>query len=251
VSVRTLFLSWQDKGATQLWFPVGLLDADVEESRYRFRYTGGAVRACKEAGFPLLLEFPDLERVYNSRQLFPVFQNRVIAPGRPDRPEYLRNHGLPDDADPIDILSVNGGKRVTDAYEVFPKPPKQRDGSFVYRFCLRGWQHINSAARDRIKGLTEGENLVVAAEVINPATGMPAVQIQTNDYHVIGWVPRYLVEELAPPNLEEPSKYRARVVQANPHAMITNHRVLVEMRGIPDGNRVMDGDDYRPLVPTT
>lgn len=251
MSVRTLFLSWQDKGATQLWFPVGLLDADVEESRYRFRYTGGAVRACKEAGFPLLLEFPDIERVYESPQLFPVFQNRVIAPGRPDRPEYLRNHGLPDDADPIDILSVNGGKRVTDAYEVFPKPLKQGDGSFVYRFCLRGWQHINLAARDRIESLTEGENLVAAAEVINLATGIPAVQIQTEDYFVIGWVPRYLVEELVPTNLGEPSKYRARVVRANPQSVITNQRVLVEMLGFRDGNGAMDGDDYQPLVRTT
>lgn len=250
MSVRTLFLSWQDKGATELWFPVARLDADVEESRYSFRYTGGAVRACEEAGFPLLLEFPDIERVYESPYLFAVFQNRVIAQGRPDRPEYLRNHDLPEDADPIDILAVTGGKRVTDAYEVFPMPLKRDDGSFAHRFCIRGWRHINRAARDRIESLTEGENLVVAAEVINPATGIPAVQIQTEDYFVIGWVPRYIVEELAPHNVDEPSRYRARVVRANPQTLISDQRVFAEMNGFPNGNGATDGDDYQPLVRT-
>ncbi len=45
MSEKTLFLAWQDKGRSRRWFPVGRLDADVEHSRYRFRYTGGAEEA--------------------------------------------------------------------------------------------------------------------------------------------------------------------------------------------------------------
>ena len=83
MNTRTLFLAWQGR-KTREWFPV--LDADVS-----FRYTGGANRADKEAGFPRLIEFPDLYKAYRSPELFPVFQNRVMNRSRPDFAAYLRN----------------------------------------------------------------------------------------------------------------------------------------------------------------
>ena len=82
MSDKTLFLAWQDKREeSRLWFPIGRLDANVKRSLFRFRYTGGAKRAEKEAGFPLLIEFPQLQQDYQSSELFPLFRNRVIAPG--------------------------------------------------------------------------------------------------------------------------------------------------------------------------
>ena len=53
MSARTLFLAWQNKAKTRLWFPVGRLDVDVEAADYRFRYTGGARRAQEEVGLPV------------------------------------------------------------------------------------------------------------------------------------------------------------------------------------------------------
>ena len=58
----------------------------------------------KEAGFPLLIEFPDLHKAYRSPELFPVFQNRVMNRARPDFADYLRQLDLPEGADPIEIL---------------------------------------------------------------------------------------------------------------------------------------------------
>ena len=52
MSERTLFLAWQDKGESRQWFPIGRLDADSGLSRYRFRYTGGALRAQRGSIFP-------------------------------------------------------------------------------------------------------------------------------------------------------------------------------------------------------
>lgn len=102
MSEKTLFLAWQDKGRSRRWFPVGRLDADVEHSRYRFRYTGGAEEAKEEAGFPPLWDFPHLREDYRSSELFPLFRNRIIAPGRPDRTDYLHNLDLPESANPIE-----------------------------------------------------------------------------------------------------------------------------------------------------
>ena len=242
--MRTLYLAWQDKQRSRQWFPVGRLD--FESSRYRFRYIHGARRAEEGANFPPLYDFPNFEEDYRSSELFALFKNRVIASGRPDRSEYLRHLDLAENAEPFEILSVNGGYRVTDHYEVFPKIVKQEDGSFVCRFFLHGCRHANSAARERIDFLSANETLYLALELTNPATGI-AVQIQTEDYHMIGWAPRYLEVDLAAAMAEYPS-YKARVVKINPQPAPSRQRVLVEMQGRWKKHEPMTGDDFVPLV---
>ena len=134
----------------------------------------------------MLIEFPELEEDYRSPELFPVFRNRVMNRRRPDFTDYLRSLDLPPKADPIEILSANGGSRMTDTYEVFPKLVKRSDGSFTCRFFLHGWWHVNASAQKRIDQLTKGEELYVTLELTNPVSTM-AVQIQTTDYHMVGW----------------------------------------------------------------
>ena len=244
---KTLFLAWQEKDRRQ-WFPVGRLDADVTQPSYRFRYTGGARRAQAEAGFPLLVEFPTLEEDYRTSRLFPLFRNRVINPGRPDLKEYLRNLDLGHEADPIEILAANGGYRATDAYEVFPKIEREDDGSFSCRFFLHGWRHVNSAAQERLARLTPGEGLYVTLELTNPVTRF-AVQIQTEDYFMIGWAPRYLAADLAMALVAGvPDHYSARVVRINPQPAPSKQRVLIEMQGRWNGYEPMNGSDYQPVV---
>ncbi len=246
MNARTLFLAWQDKEKSRQWFPVGRLDADVECPLYRFRYTGGAKRAQEEVKFLPLWDFPELLEDYKSLEIFPLFRNRIIAPGRPDRMDYLRNLGLLENADPVEILSVSGGYRVTDAYEVFPKIEKHDDGSFICRFFLHDWQHVNESAQDRISRLQPEEELYITLELTNPATGL-AVQIQTTDYHMIGWTPRYLVEDLTAAMVGSP-EYSARVVQVNPMPAMSKQRVLIEMHGCWDKYEPMSNQDFEPLV---
>lgn len=243
---RTLFLAWKDKVNGRQWFPIGRLDAG-SRPKYRFRYIGGVRRAQEEAGFPLLMDFPDLERDYRAQELFALFRNRVINPRRPDREEYLRRLDLPTQADPFEVLSTSGGYRVTDAYEVFPKLEKAADGSFKCRFFLHGWRHVNADAKNRLESLMPEEELYVTVELTNPASGL-AVQIQTTDYHMIGWAPRYLVGDLARAMTERPRAYAAKVVRINPVPAPAKQRVLIEMRGKWDGYEPMEGDDYQPVV---
>lgn len=244
---RTLFLAWQDNHSSRAWFPVGRLDADVERPLYRFRYIGGAEKAQQEVRFPLLIEFPKLKKDYQSSELFPLFRNRVMNSARPDLKEYLCSLDLTSEADPIEILSANGGRRVTDAYEVFPKLDKQVDGSFTCRFFLHGWRHTNEAAKDRIRSLEPGEELYVKLEPKNPATRM-AVQIQTTDYYIIGRTPRYLVNDMVAAMKESP-EYSAHVVKVNSHPVSLNQHLLIEMRGFWHRHEPMSNDDFQPLVP--
>ena len=249
MSERTLFLAWQDKGHSRQWFPVGRLDADRDLSRYRFRYTHGARRAREEANFLTLPEFPEMDKAYLSPQLFYLFQNRVMKPNRPDFREHIKRLGLSEDSNPdsFQILSVSGGQRATDFYEVFPKIVKNADGGFTTRFFLHGWRYANEAAQNRLAQLESGEELYVALELNNPVTRV-AVQFQTQDYHMIGWAPRYLVSDLSKAIAGSPGEYVAKVVRLNPVPAPMKQRVLIELRGNLGEHEPMIGKDFLPLV---
>lgn len=246
MSERTLFLAWQDQMSSRQWFPVGQLDVDIDHSHYSFRYIRGAERAQTEAGFLPAMDFPDLSKEYHSQELFPLFKNRIIAPRRPDTEEYLRGLGLTR-ADPVEILSVDGGNRVTDFFEVFPKIVKHVDGSFQCRFFLHGWRYINSMAQERINSLQPEEKLYITLELNNPATGV-ALQIQTLDYHMIGWTPRYLVNDLVAAMAEKPTEYSATVVQVNTLPEPSKQRLLIELSGNWNKHEPMSSEDFKPLA---
>ena len=254
--MRTLFLAWQATqglpggvAASRGWFPVGRLEAAPEKKYYRFVYTKGAASAQKEAGFGFLDAFPKLDRIYESSELFPLFQNRVLNPRRGDYAAYVERLALdPEHVDPLDILAISEGRRQTDNLEVFPQIQTRGDGSFVCRFFLHGWRHVSQAAQDRVLALKEGESLQVAVELNNPASGS-AIQLETsNDYHMIGWSPRYLVEDLLQ-SLNKHQEIAARVVKVNPEPAPYNQRVLIEFEGkFQSGYRPMSAPDFQPLL---
>lgn len=242
----TLFMAWQDPGG-RAWFPIGELDVDEETPRYRFRYIRGAERARAEAGFAPLIEFPRPDRDYVSDRLFALFRNRVIARGRPDRGEYLRAHDLSDNANPIEILSVSGGRKVTDAYQVFPRLRKDPEGCFDCRFFVHGWRYTPRCAQKRIDTLQEREQLNLALELSRSANGGWAIQVQTRDRHLIGWTPRVPVQDVAAA-ITERAEYTARVVRVNPVPAPSRQRLLIGLSGRWERHEPMSGEDFQPLA---
>lgn len=246
MGARTLFLAWQDNESRQ-WFPVGRLDADVQRSEFRFRYTGGAARAQKEVGFRLTADFPGLRDDYRASELFPLFRNRIMTRGRPDFADYVASLDLRAEADPVEILAADGGHRVTDTFEVFPKIEKGTDGGFLCRFFLHGWRYANGDAQKRLDRLVPYEGLHVALELTNDAAPL-AVQIQTRDYHMIGWAPRYLVKDLMMAVAEGPGTCIAQVIRLNPLEAPSRQRLLIQMKGNWGSHEPMTDQDFEPLV---
>lgn len=244
---KTLFLAWQDRRLTRAWFPIGRLDVRSGDRTYRFRYTKGAERAQKSAGFHALLDFPEWDRAYESSELFPLFKNRVISANRSDFAKYLKMLDLPATAEPAEILEVGGGYRATDSFEVFPRIVRRPDGFFSCRFFLHGWRHVNDIALTRIETLAPGEELYVTIELTNPTSRL-AVQIQTQDYYVIGWAPRYLVDDLVRAIALSPGDYGAKVVRINPAPAPSKQRLLVELTGRWPDYEPMSSGDFELLV---
>jgi hypothetical protein len=249
--MKSLFLAWQaptEAPKSRAWFPVGRLDADLEKPSYRFRYTQGALTAKQDVGFSPLLAFPDFQKDYRSGELFPLFRNRVISPNRRDFDEYIAWLDLDRNrADPIEILAVSGGQRATDNLEVFPKIITDQSGDFRLRFFLHGTRYINPLAMERLGKLKVGERLQICVELNNPATRL-AVTLLTEDYVVIGWAPRYLVEDLIKCIPNSPDLC-ASVGHINSADAPANQRVLVDFSGrAPEGNQPMSTPDFKPLI---
>jgi hypothetical protein len=247
VKQKTLFLAWQDKRLTHEWFPVGRLDISPDHRSYRFQYVKGAKRAQETARFTPLGDFPDLNRTYESSVLFPLFMNRIIQSTRQDCPEYMQMLDLPEDSGPADILAVGGGQRATDNFEVFPMLERKADGSFDSRFFLHGWRYLNPDAQNRILRLHAGEQLYVAIELTNPVMRL-AVQIQTVDYYMIGWAPRYLVTDLVHAIAESPTEYRVKVIRLNPAPAPSKQRLLIELTGRWPDYEPMSSGDFEPVA---
>jgi hypothetical protein len=90
----------------------------------------------------------------------------------------------------------------------------------------------------------------VAVEVNNPATGF-AIQLQTQDGQVIGWAPRYLVDDLRQALLQS-ADARAVVRHINPSSAPAARQLLIELNcGVPEGYEPMTSRDYRVLADPT
>lgn len=252
--MKSLFLAWQapkDSKLSRAWFPIGRLDAESEGGEVvscRFRYTGGAQRAHEEVGFEPLVSFPEFQEDYTSEKLFPLFHNRVLSPKRADFQEYIEWLGLSrEEADPISILSVSGGTRMTDNLQTFPKIEANADGSFQMRFFAHGLRHLTEASRIRAKALEPEEKLRVMIEVNNPATRL-AVTLHSDDYVMVGWAPRYLVDDLVKCIPQAP-EIEATVVKVNHTHAPLNQSILVEYSGkAPKDHQLMSSPDFTPLI---
>jgi len=223
------------------------LDADVPAHDFRFGYTKGARQAESQVGFKPLPSFPEFDRKYESSELFPLFQNRVLDPGRKDFATYLASLDLsPTTIDPIEILSVSGGERQTDSLEVFPRIEPRPDGAFVCRFFLHGWRHMPDIAKARALSLQADEELGISLELTNPVEPA-AIQVTTRDYAFVGWTPRYLVPDLLKAIASKP-RVSARVVRVNAADVPTNRRILIELSGtLPPGFQPMSSEPFQLL----
>lgn len=251
--MKSLFLSWQappSPKSNRAWYPIGRLDVSGEkdDEAFRFRYTAGALTAQDEVGFQPLIAFPKFKKDYQAARLFPLFQNRVMSPKRPDFAEYAEALGLdPATADPVSILSISGGNRMTDNLHVFPKVEPDSAGNFSMQFFLHGTRYLPDESKDAAEQLKIGEELQIMIEVNNPATGL-AVALFTHDYHMVGFSPRYLIPDLLECIKDRP-EVRVKVMKNNFSKAPLNQALLIEYSGhSPKGHKLMGGPDFTPLI---
>jgi len=193
-----------------------------------------------------------VEAVYESEELFPLFANRLLARSRPEYEAYLTWGGFDphDPPDPIAVLGVTEGRRATDNLELFPCPVPDAEGCYFNKFFLHGVDYVALAALERIAALRRDEPLMPMFDDFN-AYDCDAVAVRTadtRDRHLIGYVPRYLAREVRQLCATcDPDFVELRVERVNPSAPL-QQRLLCRMNACwPDGFRPCDHEDFQPI----
>ncbi|MCL2641195.1 MAG: HIRAN domain-containing protein [Phycisphaerales bacterium] len=248
---QSIFIAWRGGGESDgQWGPVGRLDRVTDD--YRFVYTRGAKTLPGFSPFPGM---DDLNKVYQSDNLFPLFANRLLAKSRPEYEAFLRWGGFDgfdrnNPPDPIALLGVTEGRRATDSLEVFICPQPDTDGCFINKFFLHGVRHISPSAIERLNRLNVGDPLGLVAESQNPHDSN-AVAVQICDDHdriQIGYVPRYLARDInALIRQCHPEYIRLTVERVNTDAPL-QQRLLCRMNACwPQGYRPCTDEAFKPL----
>lgn len=190
--MKSVYLAWRDP--SKRWYPVGELSFDGRV--YRFRYLSGSADAEREAGFRPLVSFPSFDTEYDSEELFPTFENRIPSPAHADYLAYVEWLALPvGERDDLAVLARSGAARATDLFEVFPRPERTEGGRYSVHVFAHGLRHLPEAAKTRAMQLQPGDVLELVPEPANPVDPR-AVRKLTDDGVHIGYVPRYLVDDL-------------------------------------------------------
>lgn len=243
--MNSLFVAWRPPMPDPTgWRPVGRLEHGG--GLYRFWYTHGA----RKPRFLPFAQMEQLEQVYESEELFPIFANRLLSESRPEYESYMRWSGFDFDIppDPILILGVTEGIRQTDAVEVFPCPVPNGEGCYFNRFFLHGIQWLPEAALTRIGKLEKSQPLKLMLDLQN-AVDPHAVAVRTEtELTQIGYVPRYLAHDVWQLVQQCSVDFiKLSVARVNRDAPLQN-RVLCEMHACwPDGFQPCDGEDFAPI----
>jgi hypothetical protein len=244
--MSALFVAWRS-GANDagVWGPVGRLDYDGEV--FRFCYTRGARTL---PGFRPFPGMDNLNRVYRSNALFPLFANRLLPPSRPEYAEFLCWGGFDpnDPPDPIVVLGVTGGERATDSIEVFPCPAPDECGYYLHKFFLHGVRWMPPSAVDRIQRLQKDEPLLLMPDLCNHFDPR-AVAVRTeSERTLIGYVPRYLANDIG--QLLQgccPESIQVTVERVNRHAPL-QQLLLCRMHSCwPVAFTPCGGEDFLPI----
>lgn len=239
--MNSLYLVWRQP--EHRWWPVGVLRREGPE--FTFQYTRGAV-AAQAAGFRPLLSFPDLSEIYASRELFPLFANRLPPESRGDYSQFVEALDLCGEADPLVLLGRSGGERETDTFEVFPAPSRAADGRFETTFFVRGLRARDEAAQAEALILKIGERLLLEAEPANPHDSS-AVRVMSERGTHLGFVPRYLAPDVQQ-LIEAGAGIEVRVRRLNPPPAPLQFRILCDLGADwPAGFSPLRVDEFEPL----
>lgn len=210
---RKLLLFWQNP-VSRSWLTIGLLEQCG--GSYFFRYSLSACKAFEAGEFVPFGVMQDLSKVYEAKELFPIFKNRLLAKSRPEYAEYLGWLNLSkESATDMDELSRSGGIRATDQLQLFPYPTAQ-DGTYQTEFFAHGVRYLSSEQIARISMLKAGDELFLMNDPQNRVDSV-AMAIRTEDPPIIiGYCPGFFARDFSQLlGLQHPRNVRLSVSKVN------------------------------------
>jgi hypothetical protein len=246
--LQTLFLAWQDY-ESRIWFPIGRLTFDG--TRYQFVYIKGAKDAEQQCRFQPLISFPQWHQVYYSNHLFPVFANRLMSRSRPEYSSFVERLNIPlNEDEPMVLLARSEGKRETDSLTVFPCPEPDESGKYQLHFLAHGLRYLPEGALAKIEQLKVGDKLWLAHEFQNEYDTR-ALTLNTQDHHIVGYCPRYLLSNVFDVLKRSPQLVEVQVERINQSPTPLRFRLLCKIiYSILDDVLPFSQEEYLPIFET-
>ena len=207
-----LFLIWKADTNRGEYIPVGRLD--FEDGLYSFQYVNGVYRAL-EADFSLIPEFPEENKVYRSKYLFPLFENRLMSRSRQSLTEYLESMALHSPDEIMYELARSGGRKATDRYRIIGMP-ELVNGNLRLVFFAVGLTRLPISEQNEsvLKSLHVGQRLLLTHQAQN-LHDSNAIMLHTEENIHVGWIPQYYASELTGLLKEHPEQVRCEILRIN------------------------------------
>lgn len=183
----SLYLIWKSF-ETRNQYVVGEL---VRNGQFEFSYSFDIEKAIKE-GYEPIICFPDIDRVYRSDILFPIFSTRLPDKKRRDIDKILKKYNL-DEYDSYTLLKRSGAKLPIDNYEFVDPIFDYKENEINRRFILAGTRHYIGCKGKECSNsidIKENEELFLEREPDNKHDKY-AIQIMNAKGQLLGYVPRY------------------------------------------------------------
>jgi len=191
--MKELFLAWREPVKRE-WIVVGKLWQ--KENKYYFGYTKGVKKAKESGNFNEFGVMQDIDKIYVSNELFPIFKNRILNRSRPEYSQYIKWLGFENkEVSPLDELSRTNGLRATDSLQIFEKP-KPKDGKFIIYFFSHGIRHLPKTYQERIEHLKENERLYIAKDVQNEFDKYALLLRTADPVEIVGYIPRFYTKDI-------------------------------------------------------
>lgn len=179
-----LWLIWKQP-ISRRRYTIGTLTK--HNNNYTFRYTDN-IEEIKKLGFDFFPGFQELDKVYNSTELFDTILSRLPNKNRNDYIEILKSYGLDENSTEMEILEKTKGRLLTDNFEFVPIFNEKR-----IEFEIAGTRYSKDLKKCK-ELLKVGERLLLELE--NNEYDENAIAIKFQNYK-IGYIPRYYSEQLA------------------------------------------------------
>src|SRR5699024_4427213 len=195
--VKTLLVVWQDE-VSRLFYNIGTLSH--YNDYYGFTYTSidSGPRKLGDAlkqGYMIHPAFPDVDKTYRAKTLFPAFDRCIPSPDRADFEAILADLDLEKDASKMEILRATRGRLANDSYSFEQPLRREQDGKLHSSFFIHGMRH-RELPDEWAYWLTESRLLKLIHEPTN-SKDSNAVGIYTMDDKMLGYVPNFYSQAIA------------------------------------------------------
>lgn len=188
-----LLLVWKDP-KTKRRYIVGELS---KNGQFEFSY-GHEFNEAIDAGFEMLIAFPDKEKVYRSDALFSVFASRLPDPRRKGIEDILGKYHL-NRYDAYELLKRSGAKLPIDNLEFVDPILNNEETQIVRTFFVAGTGFALGCQGEQCEqsvSVKVNDVLCLVPEPDNPHDpfAMKIVDCETNSF--LGYLPRYYAQRV-------------------------------------------------------